>query len=230
MGTGINRREWEAAAELYGRDKAGVALPDDLCCPLLPSDLRGLRILDAGCGPGQVARYLARQGASVVGVDISPALIASAQAAEAAAPWGITYLLHDLIEELPFAEGEFDVAIAVMAIMDIEDPLAALRHIGRAVRAGGLLVFSLLHPCFYRPRLDAGGTGVDLGHYFDRARIEGRYIEGKDGTRAEYRQFHRTLGDYLNTLADGGFCLTRFVEPGDTRLAISCRKLGETGL
>jgi hypothetical protein len=42
--------------------------------------------------------------------------------------------------------------------------------------------------------------------------------------RADYRQYHRTLGDYLNTLADAGFWLERFVEPGDTQLAISARK------
>lgn len=148
---------------------------------------------------------------------------------EAAEPLGITYLAHDLVEELPFGDGEFDVAVSVMAIMDVEDPLAALRNIGRVVRPGGLLAFSILHPCFYRPRLNAHRTGVDVGHYFDRDRVEGRYIEAGDGTRAEYRQFHRTLGDYLNTVADAGFLLARLVEPGDTRLAISCRKRGLYG-
>lgn len=224
MGSDTNRREWEAAAEIYASDKTGVAMPDDLCCPLLPAGLRGMRILDAGCGPGHVSRFLARQGASVVGVDISDALIAKARATETAEPLEITYLVHDLLEELPFGAGDFDIAMAVMTIMDVEDPLAALRNIGRTVRVGGLLVFSVLHPCFYRPRMNAAGTGVDLDHYFNRARIEGRYIESEDGTRADYRQFHRTLGDYLNALSEGGFCLVRFVEPGDTRLAISCRK------
>ncbi len=229
MGSRINRCEWEAVAAVYARGKAAAALPDDLCCPLLPADLRGQRILDAGCGPGQVSRFLARQGAAVVGVDISQALISRARADEAACPLGITYLVHDLTEALPFDEGTFDIAVSVMALMDMEDPLAAVRHIGRTVRIGGLLVCSLLHPCFYRPKFTADGTGVDLGHYFDRARIEGRYIEADDGTRAAYRQFHRTLGDYLNTLADGGFGLVRLVEPGDTRLAISCRRRGGTG-
>ncbi|NRB34255.1 MAG: magnesium protoporphyrin IX methyltransferase [Rhodobacteraceae bacterium] len=46
----------------------------------LPKDLQGLRILDAGCGTGQMACELAERGAIVHGVDISPALIGIAQA------------------------------------------------------------------------------------------------------------------------------------------------------
>jgi magnesium-protoporphyrin O-methyltransferase len=46
----------------------------------LPADLGGMRILDAGCGPGLVVGELAARGASVVGVDISPQLIAIAEA------------------------------------------------------------------------------------------------------------------------------------------------------
>jgi len=225
MGSGINRQEWEAAAESYAGGKAGVVEPDDLCCPLLPEDLHGLRILDAGCGAGQVARFLAGRGGSVVGIDISESLITMARADEEVHPLGITYVVHDLLEELPFGEGAFDIAIAAMAFMDVEDPVAAVRNVGRVVRFGGLLVFSFLHPCFYRPRFTADGTGVDLEHYFDRRRIEGRYIEAGDGGRIGYRQFHRTLGDYINTLVDVDFCVQRFLEPGDTRLAISCRKI-----
>jgi len=41
----------------------------------VPSDLRGARILDAGCGPGQLTQALAERGADVVAIDISPSLI-----------------------------------------------------------------------------------------------------------------------------------------------------------
>lgn len=45
----------------------------------LPADLRGLRILDAGCGTGALAVELARRGASVVAIDLSPRLVALAR-------------------------------------------------------------------------------------------------------------------------------------------------------
>ncbi|MBC6408322.1 MAG: magnesium protoporphyrin IX methyltransferase [Rhodobacteraceae bacterium] len=46
----------------------------------LPTDLTGARVLDAGCGAGQMTEELARRGAEVVAVDISPNLIAIAEA------------------------------------------------------------------------------------------------------------------------------------------------------
>jgi magnesium-protoporphyrin O-methyltransferase len=46
----------------------------------LPADLRGARVLDAGCGAGQMTAELAARGADVVAVDISPALVDIARA------------------------------------------------------------------------------------------------------------------------------------------------------
>lgn len=53
-----------------GRDQMRAVLLD-----CLPADLTGKRVLDAGCGAGQMSLELAKRGAEVVGVDISPALI-----------------------------------------------------------------------------------------------------------------------------------------------------------
>ncbi|MAG37146.1 MAG: hypothetical protein CL878_13010 [Dehalococcoidia bacterium] len=229
MGSALNRQEWNTIAPRYASPVAGPGKPDTLCVPLLPKDLHGHRTLDAGCGTGWLTRWLARQGATVIGVDVSDGLIARAQEAEEAAPLGISYLVRDLMEPLPFEEGTFDIAISIWTMMDVEEPLAAIRNIGQTVRVGGQFVFSVVHPCFFRPRVNSEGTGPDLNTYFDRQRIEWRRIEARDGsdTQVKYRQFHRTLGDYLNTLAECGFCLLRLVEPeGTSELAISCRKVG----
>ena len=60
--------------------RAGRTSMRALMLARLPVDLSGLRILDAGCGPGVMTAELAARGASVVGVDISPQLIAIAEA------------------------------------------------------------------------------------------------------------------------------------------------------
>ncbi|MGQ0567295.1 MAG: magnesium protoporphyrin IX methyltransferase [Gemmobacter sp.] len=60
--------------------REGRTLMRALMLGRLPADLRGCRVLDAGCGPGMMVADLAARGASVVGVDISPQLIAIAEA------------------------------------------------------------------------------------------------------------------------------------------------------
>ena len=57
-----------------GRDRMRAAM-----LARLPEDLRGARVLDAGCGTGAMATELARRGAEVLAVDISPALVRIAQ-------------------------------------------------------------------------------------------------------------------------------------------------------
>jgi len=57
-----------------GRDKMRAMI-----LAQLPDDLRGARVLDAGCGTGSMAFELAQRGANVVAVDISPALVGIAE-------------------------------------------------------------------------------------------------------------------------------------------------------
>ncbi|MBB1158582.1 MULTISPECIES: class I SAM-dependent methyltransferase [Amycolatopsis] len=78
----------------------------------LLGDLRGLRVLDVGCGEGSFTRRIKQLGAAqVVGTDLSPGMIALAQQAEARNPQGITYEVQDLAAMPP--QGEFDVVTAI---------------------------------------------------------------------------------------------------------------------
>jgi magnesium-protoporphyrin O-methyltransferase len=77
----------------------------------LPQDLTGARVMDAGCGPGQLTQELAQRGASVVAIDISPSLIEIARKR-------IPVDLHDCIEfragdMCDPALGTFDYVIAM---------------------------------------------------------------------------------------------------------------------
>ena len=71
-----------------GREKMQVAIMEKL-----PYDLKGMRILDAGCGTGSLARMLDARGAEVVGVDISDKLIDVAKN-RSATNKNIEYLFH----------------------------------------------------------------------------------------------------------------------------------------
>ncbi|MCC5974893.1 MAG: magnesium protoporphyrin IX methyltransferase [Rubellimicrobium sp.] len=105
----------------------------------LPEDLRGARVLDAGCGTGAMAVELARRGAEVVAVDISPQLIAIARerAPEGAA---IRWEAGDMLDP---AWGSFDHILAMdsMIYYGADDIAAILRR--AAPRLSGRFVFTL---------------------------------------------------------------------------------------
>lgn len=127
----------------------------------LPEDLRGARILDAGCGTGAMAVELAQRGADVVAVDISPALVdIAAKRMPANLPGQITWIAGDMLEA---TDGGFDHALAMDSLIYYSAPdIAAL--LGRAApRVSGKFVFTL------PPRTPALMAMWRVGKLFPRA-------------------------------------------------------------
>ncbi len=100
------------------------------------------RVLDVGCGPGSLARHLARDGHTVTGIDADPLMIDRAQylATEIS---GATFELGD-VRKLRFTDGSFDAVLATNVLFLISDPLAGLREMTRVVRPGGIV--AMLNP------------------------------------------------------------------------------------
>lgn len=77
----------------------------------LLGNLEGQSVLDLACGEGIYSRRMRQLGAKkVVGVDISPEMIALAEKLEVGTPLGITYAVHDV--SIPHSFGEFDIVVA----------------------------------------------------------------------------------------------------------------------
>jgi SAM-dependent methyltransferase len=96
------------------------------------------RVLDAGCGPGDMAERVARElGAEVIAIDISPRMVALTAAR------GIDARLSD-VQNLEFADGEFDLVISGWVLYHATDLEKALREIVRVLRPGGRLVASTM--------------------------------------------------------------------------------------
>ncbi|PJI85901.1 Mg-protoporphyrin IX methyltransferase [Yoonia maricola] len=139
-----------------GRDKMRA-----LMLAQLPADLRGARILDAGCGTGAMAVELAQRGADVVAVDISPALVGIAEQRMPANLAGhITWVAGDMLEA---TRGAFDHALAMDSMIYYSAPdIAAL--LGKAsARITGKFVFTL------PPRTPALMAMWRVGKLFPRA-------------------------------------------------------------
>ena len=107
----------------------------------LPGDLTGARVLDAGCGAGQMAIELAQRGADVIAVDISPSLIDVArQRTPDDLKHRIDYRAGDMLDP---AFGDVDAAIAMDSLIhyDADDIAAALDML--AGRTRGPIAFTI---------------------------------------------------------------------------------------
>jgi SAM-dependent methyltransferase len=94
-------------------------------------------ICDMGCGPGQIARYLDRQGVTTLGVDLSPQMIAEAQRLNPEIPFHQGNMLA-----LPDADNSWGGIAAFYCIIHIprEQIVDALREMKRVLKPGGVLL------------------------------------------------------------------------------------------
>jgi ubiquinone/menaquinone biosynthesis C-methylase UbiE len=102
-----------------------------------------MRVLDAGCGAGDVSLLLASivgPTGSIIGVDRSPDALRVAQERAAAAQLGrVTFLQGDLADFT--CDDLVDAVVGRLVLLYLADPVAALRRLCRSVRPGGLVVF-----------------------------------------------------------------------------------------
>jgi SAM-dependent methyltransferase len=214
-----NRRWWDADAEDYLAEHGEfLGLVDFVWCPegLRESDagllgeVAGRRVLEVGCGSAPCARWLADQGAQVVGLDLSAAMLRHAVAA--ARETGIRVpLVHADATRLPFADHSFDLACSAFgAVPFVADSAAVMREVARVLRPGGRWVFAVTHPVRWIFPDDPGEAGLTVVQsYFDRT----PYVEVDGAGRATYVEHHRTVGDRVREIVAAGLTLEDLVEP-----------------
>jgi SAM-dependent methyltransferase len=207
-------RLYDTTADKWVRDEPRL-MSDFIARPSILEECRPKAAqgdcLDLGCGEGYFTRMLARAGArSIVGSDVSTAMITRARRAEAQHPLHITYFVASITEAQPVALQAFDLVSAVHVInyLDFEHTLMAFRNVQRYLRPDGWFVFSVPHPFlvhhsqrkasffFERPAGD---------YYSDR---DGKFM-GKvariDGEYCDVLYYHKTFEDYLRLLEQAGF-------------------------
>lgn len=109
---------------------------------------RGMSLLDAGCGCGEMTAALEGSGVRVVGVDISRASLVQARRFHPGSP----FLGADLAS-LPFPEGTFDAACAITSVEFCRDKAAVLGELRRVLKAGGRLYLDVRNDAFLPYRL-----------------------------------------------------------------------------
>ena len=181
--------------------------------PLAAAHLAGARrVLDIGCGEGQVSRLAAGGGAaSVVGVD--PTWLQLVVARERGG--GPSYARAGAAA-LPFADASFDAVVACLVFEHIREVDAAITEVGRVLAPGGRFLFFLNHPLLQTP-----GSGWIDDQILDPPeqywRIGPYLVEDESLEQVENGVFipfiHRPLSRYVNALVGAGLLVTRMEEP-----------------
>ncbi|MFD0899566.1 class I SAM-dependent methyltransferase [Actinomadura sediminis] len=221
----LTRQRWEDNAEYWvrvireRRDRYRTELTDAAVLDAI-GDTAGLRVLDAGCGEGYVARTLAAQGADVLGVDVSQGLIDAARAAAAGAPaggGGSLSFVRAGVDDVPAADGEFDLVVCNHLFSHLQDPTSAIGEFARVLRSGGRLVVLTLHPCFYVENSEQGAmNSVPASRYFRPRGVDQYFnVDGLESP-AMITSWLRPLEYYSGTLRDAGFVIADLREPHPT--------------
>ena len=214
-GSSQSRADWERHAQWWqeGFTDGVDAEYEEQILPLAEHHLTGARrVLDVGCGEGQVARRAARAGAAtVVGCDPSETQVVVARQRGG----GPVYVRADA-DRLPVSDASFDAVVACLVFEHIDEVDAALAEVARVLRRGGRFVFFLNHPLLQTP----GSGWIDdqiieppeqywrVGPYLDEAESVEEVAAG-----VHIRFVHRPLSRYVNAMASVGLTLTEMVEP-----------------
>jgi SAM-dependent methyltransferase len=203
---------WETHAEWWIDGFTDGADPEyeEQILPLAARELTGAsRVLDVGCGDGQVSRLAARLGAQVVGIDptwncVRVAGERGSNVARAGAA------------ALPFADASFDAVVACLVFEHIRDVDSAIAEVARVLEPGGRFCFFLNHPLLQTPNsgwiddqfLDPPEQYWRIGEYL----VENETIEEVE--KDVFIPFiHRPLSRYVNTLSRNGLLLEWMEEP-----------------
>lgn len=179
--------------------------------PLVERYARGAtRVLDIGCGEGQVSRRLEGLGVQVVGLDVAASQVRTANVRGGSS----SCYLQASAERLPVRDASFDTVVLCLAIEHVELFEEAIREVARVLMPGGRFVLLLVHPL-----LQAPGSGwvevLDSDEQFWRV---GSYLED-DVTTEEvgpgvYLSFgHRPVSRYVHEMGKCGLLIDDMVEP-----------------
>jgi len=174
----------------------------DLGSPL--GDVRGRDVVELGCGTAYFSAILAKLGARPVGVDPTPAQLATARRMQEQT--GIRFpLIEAPGERVPLPDASFDLAFSEYGASLWAAPREWVPEAGRLLRPGGRLVFLTNSLIAMLCSPDQG----DVGEHLERPQLGLYRNEWPDEIGVEY---HLSHGDWIDLLHASGFGIERLID------------------
>jgi SAM-dependent methyltransferase len=204
--------EWDEHAGWWQRNFTDGADPEyeEQILPLVDEHLAGAtRVLDLGCGEGQVARRATTHAGYVVGIDPTWGQLVAAQERGGDVHYG-----RGAAEAVPVRDGAFDAVLICLTLEHLDPFEPAIEETARVLAPGGRFLCFLNHPL-----LQAPGSGWIDDHILEEQywRV-GPYLpddvameEVAPGIRLPF--MHRPLSRYINVMSACGLLVEHMSEP-----------------
>lgn len=171
---------------------------------LLPQDLKGMAVLDAGCAAGWYTEQFIKRGARVTAMDLSPEMVA---ATKRRVGDQAEVLCLDLAEKLPFKDASFDFIVSSLVLHYVKDWGPTFQEFKRILKPDGILLFSVHHP-FMDISMSQNQDYFSTEFIIDQWKRQGKFIE----VTFYRRPLHLIVNE---TLAH--FTLEKLIEPQPTK-------------
>ncbi len=185
------RGGYDRWAAVYDHDANPLLGLEEPAVRAAVGDVRGLNVLDLGCGTGRHALWLAAAGATVTGVDFSEGMLAEARRKRGAE--AVRFVVHDLHLPLPFA-AEFDLVVSGLVLEHLRELDGFFAEARRVLKPGGRAVVSAMHPAMCLRGSQA------------------RFTDPASGERVQPGSLPHSLGAFVMAAVRGGFRLLDVVE------------------
>jgi malonyl-CoA O-methyltransferase len=186
------RAGYDCWADIYDHEgNPLIALEEPVVQGAL-GDVRGLAVLDLGCGTGRHALWLAQAGARVTAVDFSEGMLEQARRKPGAD--AVRFLAHDLLRPLPFPDRAFDRVVSGLVLEHLADLGAFFAEVRRVLRPGGRAVVSAMHPAMFLKGVRA------------------RFTDPATGAKVQPGSVDHSLGDFVMSAVRAGLRLEDVVE------------------
>ena len=203
---------WEEAAGWWQREFTDGADPEyeEQILPIIEHHLGDRRrVLDIGCGEGQVSRRLSARGVFTVGLDPTPAQLVVARQRGGGPVYARAWA-----DALPCPSGAFDAVVMCLVLEHLDPMEPAIHEIARVLAPGGRFLLLLNHPLLQAP----GSGWIDDQILEEQYWRIGPYLSEETGfeelaTDVRLPFMHRPLSRYIHVMGEVGLLIDDMDEP-----------------